>query len=112
MKMVYEKPAAKDMGEKSEDYFKPLVGTRHIDPDDGLQYEVTEVETNQKSKLWLIGNGIIRVNMKVMLMDLIMLLIFIAILKLIWMHLWNLLSRTREYHPWRVTRRSTADVRT
>ena len=47
MKMVYEKPAAKDMGEKPEEYFKPLVGTRHIDPDNGLQYEVTEVKTNQ-----------------------------------------------------------------
>ena len=61
--MVYEKPAAKDMGEKSEEYFKPLVGTRHIDPDDGLQYEVTEVKTNTKSKMWLIGNEYIRVNM-------------------------------------------------
>ena len=51
MKMVYEKPAAKDMGEKPEEYFKPLVGTRHIDPDDGLQYEVTEVKTNQRKQI-------------------------------------------------------------
>jgi hypothetical protein len=36
MKRVYEKPAAKNMGEKLEDYFKPLVSKQHIDPDDGL----------------------------------------------------------------------------
>ena len=47
MEQVYKKPAARDMGEKPVKYFYPLVGTRHTDPEDGLQYEVTEVKTNQ-----------------------------------------------------------------
>ena len=47
MEQIYKKPAARDMGEKPVKYFYPLVGTRHTDPEDGLQYEVTEVKTNQ-----------------------------------------------------------------
>jgi hypothetical protein len=50
MKMVYEKTAAKDIRERTEDYFKTLVGSRDIDPDDGLQYEVTEDKTNQRKQ--------------------------------------------------------------
>ena len=29
------------------EYFLPLVGTRHTDPDDGLTYETTDVKTNR-----------------------------------------------------------------
>ena len=51
MEQVYKKPAARDMGEKPVEYFYPLVGTRHIDPEDGLQYEVTEVKVNKKQEI-------------------------------------------------------------
>ena len=29
-------------------YFKPMVGTRHTDPEDGITYETTEVKTNKQ----------------------------------------------------------------
>ena len=41
-------PTAKDMDTKPLEYFLPLVGTRHTDPDDGLQYVTTEVKVNKQ----------------------------------------------------------------
>ena len=51
MEQVHKKPTARDMGENPVEYFYPLVGTRHIDPEDGLQYEVTEVKVNKKKEI-------------------------------------------------------------
>jgi hypothetical protein len=39
------------MREKPVEYFYSLVGTRQIDPKDGLQYEVTEVKVNKKQEI-------------------------------------------------------------
>ena len=39
------------MGEGPVEYFYPVVETRHIDPEDGLQYEVTEVKVNKKQEI-------------------------------------------------------------
>ena len=50
MEQVYKKPAARDMGEKPVEYFYPLVGTRHTDPEDGLQYEVMEIKVIRRKK--------------------------------------------------------------
>ena len=33
---------------KKIEYFEPLVGTRHVDPTSGLQYEVVQVKLNRK----------------------------------------------------------------
>ena len=44
MEQAYNKPAAKNMGEKPVEYFYPLVGTCHTDPVDGSQYEVMEIK--------------------------------------------------------------------
>ena len=30
------------------EYFEPLIGTRHVDPTSGLQYEVVQVKLNRK----------------------------------------------------------------
>ena len=36
------------MEAKPLDYFKPMVGTRHTDPEDGITCETTEVKTNKQ----------------------------------------------------------------
>jgi hypothetical protein len=51
MKQTHNKPTAKDMGEKPVEYFYHLVGTCHIDHEDGLQYEVMEVKVNKKQEI-------------------------------------------------------------
>jgi hypothetical protein len=51
MEQAHKKPTTKDMGEKPVEYFYSLVGTRHIDPDDGLEYVVTEVRVNRKQEI-------------------------------------------------------------
>ena len=33
--------------EMDKEYFDPLVGTRHTDPDNGLVYETTEVKVQK-----------------------------------------------------------------
>jgi len=43
-----DKPKAKEMESKPLEYFKPMVGTRHTDPEDGITYETTEVKTNKQ----------------------------------------------------------------
>ena len=42
------KPKAKEMESKPLEYFKPMVGTRHTDPEDGITYETTLVKTNKQ----------------------------------------------------------------
>jgi hypothetical protein len=39
---------AEELEEKPLDNFLPLIGTRHVDPDNGLQYETTEVKINRQ----------------------------------------------------------------
>jgi hypothetical protein len=39
------------MGEKPVEYFYRLIGTRHTDPEDGLQYKVTEIKVNKKKEI-------------------------------------------------------------
>ena len=34
--------------EMDKEYFEPLVGTRHTDPDNGLVYETTEVKIDRQ----------------------------------------------------------------
>ena len=51
MEQAHKKPAARDMGEKPVEYFYSLVGTRHTDPVDGLQYEVTEIKVIKKQEI-------------------------------------------------------------
>ena len=36
------------MEKKPLNYYKPMVGTRHTDPEDGITYETTEVKTNKQ----------------------------------------------------------------
>ena len=36
------------MEPKSIEYFEPLIGTRHVDPKSGIQYEVVQVKMNRK----------------------------------------------------------------
>ena len=43
-----DKPKAKEIESKPLKYFKPMVGTRHTDPEDGITYETTEVKTNKQ----------------------------------------------------------------
>jgi hypothetical protein len=43
-----EKTKAKEMEGKPLDYFKPMVGTRHTDPKDGITYDTTDVKTNKQ----------------------------------------------------------------
>jgi hypothetical protein len=43
-----DKPKAKEMESKPPEYFKPMVGTRHTDPENGITYETTEVKTNKQ----------------------------------------------------------------
>jgi metal-dependent hydrolase (beta-lactamase superfamily II) len=51
MEQVCKKPAARDMGEKPVEYFYLLIGTRHTDHEDGLQYKVTEIKVNKKKEI-------------------------------------------------------------
>jgi hypothetical protein len=43
-----DKPKSKEMEAKPLEYFKPMVGTRHTDPEDGNTYETTKVKTNKQ----------------------------------------------------------------
>ena len=43
-----DRPKAKEMEAKPLDYFKPMVSTRHTDPEDGITYDTTEVKTNKQ----------------------------------------------------------------
>ena len=50
MEQVYKKPAARDMG-RNQSSTSILWQARHTDPEDGLQYEVTEVKVNKKQEI-------------------------------------------------------------
>ena len=44
------KPRAKEMEAKPKEYFDAMVGTRHTDPEDGITYETTEINTRQTDR--------------------------------------------------------------
>ena len=58
-----DRPKAKEMEAKPLEYFKPMVGTRHTDPEDGMTYETTEVKTDKQGILLRIGGKYVRVNL-------------------------------------------------
>ena len=59
------------MGEKPVEYFFPLVGTRHTDPEDGSQYEVMEIKINKMKEVVAYRQRIYKGQYKVNVIDLI-----------------------------------------
>jgi hypothetical protein len=46
-----QETSCKGYGEKTVEYFYSLIGTRHTDPEDGLQYKVTEIKFTKKKEI-------------------------------------------------------------
>ena len=42
------------------EYFDPLVGTRHTDPDNGLVYETTEVKIDRQGYIFVYRRLVVR----------------------------------------------------